>query len=81
MKSCRLDNSNPDLGELALIGPCVGLGYYNDPERTAMSFVQNPKSHFNQLMYKTGDIVQKHQTDTCILRAGLITRSNIWDTE
>jgi D-alanine--poly(phosphoribitol) ligase subunit 1 len=54
-----LDGRNPDLGELALIGPCVGLGYYNDSERTAMSFVQNPRSCYNQLMYKTGDIVQK----------------------
>ena len=54
-----LDSSNPNLGELTLIGPCVGLGYYNDPARTALSFVQNSKSHFNQLMYKTGDIVQK----------------------
>ena len=45
------------LVNLALIGPCVGLGYYNDPERTAVSFVQNPNSKFNQLMYKTGDIV------------------------
>lgn len=54
-----LDDNDLDLGELTLIGPCVGLGYYNDPERTAMSFVQNSKSHFNQLMYKTGDIVQK----------------------
>ena len=54
-----LDSINPNLGELALIGPCVGLGYYNDPARTAVSFVQNSKSHFNQWMYKTGDIVQK----------------------
>jgi len=51
-----LDN-NKGLGELALIGPCVGMGYYNDPERTTLSFIQNPKSRFNQVMYKTGDIV------------------------
>lgn len=47
------------LGELALIGPCVGLGYYNDPERTKKSFVQNPKVSFNQIMYKTGDLVEQ----------------------
>ncbi|MEP6948203.1 MAG: AMP-binding protein [Ginsengibacter sp.] len=46
-------------GELALIGPCVGLGYYNDFERTANSFVQNKKSLFSQVMYKTGDVVEK----------------------
>lgn len=29
-----LDEHNDNLGELGLTGPCVGLGYYNDPERT-----------------------------------------------
>ena len=54
-----LEDSNTNFGELALIGPCVGLGYYNDFERTAESFVQNKKSLFSQLMYKTGDVVEK----------------------
>lgn len=54
-----LDKNQPDLGELALTGPCVGLGYYNDPERTAESFVQNPHMKFHQLMYKTGDVVER----------------------
>lgn len=54
-----LVEGDPNLGELALIGPCVGLGYYNDPERTAKSFVQNIKMPLNQLMYKTGDLVQR----------------------
>ena len=54
-----LDANNSNIGELALIGPCVGLGYYNDMERTTKSFVQNPNSRFEQLMYKTGDIVEK----------------------
>lgn len=53
-----LDN-NKNFGELALIGPCVGLGYYNDVERTAKSFVQNSKYLFSQVMYKTGDVVEK----------------------
>ncbi len=54
-----LTDDNIDFGELTLIGPCVGLGYYNDVERTAKSFVQNKKSLSMQLMYKTGDIVEK----------------------
>jgi D-alanine--poly(phosphoribitol) ligase subunit 1 len=54
-----LSEENSSLGELALIGPCVGLGYYNDPERTIKSFVQNPKVSFNQIMYKTGDLVER----------------------
>lgn len=53
------DSSNPNFGELALTGPCVGLGYYNDPERTSKSFVQNPNKNYNQVMYKTGDLVEK----------------------
>lgn len=53
------DDGNVNLGELALIGPCVGLGYYNDPERTEKSFIQNERSLFFQRMYKTGDIVER----------------------
>jgi D-alanine--poly(phosphoribitol) ligase subunit 1 len=52
------------LGELCLIGPNVGLGYYNDPERTAASFVQNPYNHaFREVMYKTGDLVRLDPVD------------------
>lgn len=53
------DPENLNFGELALIGPCVGLGYYNDRERTNQSFIQNPKRRFNQVMYKTGDLVER----------------------
>lgn len=45
-------------GELYLIGPCVGKGYYNDPERTSESFVPNPFNTLrNETIYRTGDIV------------------------
>jgi D-alanine--poly(phosphoribitol) ligase subunit 1 len=54
-----LDAQNPNLGELALAGPCVGLGYYNDEERSRKSFVQNPFKKFDQRIYKTGDIVER----------------------
>ena len=54
-----LDNNNINFGELALIGPCVGLGYYNNFDRTATSFVQNKNSKFSQMMYKTGDVVER----------------------
>ena len=40
-------------GELCLIGSNVGLGYYNDKNRTKESFIQNRSN----IMYKTGDIV------------------------
>ena len=53
------ENNQPALtGELCLLGSQVGLGYYNDPERTSKSFVQNPmNSSSAEMMYKTGDLV------------------------
>lgn len=54
-----LDESQPNTGELALTGPCVGLGYYNDAERTQKSFVQNPVKKYHERMYRTGDLVER----------------------
>lgn len=51
--------STGEIGELCLSGPNVGKGYYNDPERTAVSFVQNPMNNeFREIIYKTGDLVR-----------------------
>ena len=53
-----------ELGELCLLGPNVGKGYYNDPARTAISFVQNPyNDKFKEIMYKTGDLVRINPAD------------------
>ena len=50
--------------ELCLLGPNVGRGYYNDPERTAQSFVQNPThDKFIDIMYRTGDLVRLNAAD------------------
>jgi D-alanine--poly(phosphoribitol) ligase subunit 1 len=50
--------------ELCLLGPNVGRGYYNDPERTAQSFVQNPTHNkFIDIMYRTGDLVRLNPAD------------------
>lgn len=47
-------------GELCLLGPQVGLGYCNDPERTAQGFVRNPlNAAFHEPMYRTGDLVRR----------------------
>ena len=44
-------------GEICVSGPILALGYYNDPERTAESFIQNPtNSLYREIIYKTGDI-------------------------
>jgi D-alanine--poly(phosphoribitol) ligase subunit 1 len=48
------------VGELFLRGPNVGLGYYNDPERTGKVFVQNPTHRrFADIGYRTGDLVRR----------------------
>jgi D-alanine--poly(phosphoribitol) ligase subunit 1 len=54
-----VDEKNRNFGELALAGPCVGLGYYNDVERRSTSFIQNPNKSYPQIMYRTGDLVEK----------------------
>lgn len=52
-----------ETGELCLLGPNVGNGYFNDLERTEISFVQNPyNKKYVEMMYKTGDLV-KHDSD------------------
>jgi len=47
-------------GELCLIGPNVGNGYYNDPKKTEQTFVTyTDKNHYKKAMYKTGDLVKE----------------------
>lgn len=53
-----LDETVPDIGELFLRGSQVGLGYYNDTERTSKAFIQNPRhSLYADIGYRTGDLV------------------------
>ena len=53
------DPDKKEIGELCLKGPNVGMGYYNDPERTKASFIQNPFNYqYHELVYKTGDLVR-----------------------
>jgi D-alanine--poly(phosphoribitol) ligase subunit 1 len=48
-----------EVGELWLLGPQVALGYYNDPERTALSFRPNPLNPaWVERCYRTGDLVR-----------------------
>ncbi|EKB49126.1 amino acid adenylation domain-containing protein [Cecembia lonarensis] len=46
-------------GELCVKGCCLALGYYNNPEKTAAAFCQNPLNpHFPELIYRTGDLAR-----------------------
>lgn len=46
------------VGEIYIGGQCVGLGYHNDPERTANAFLPNPYELFGagRVLYRTGDL-------------------------
>jgi len=56
--------NDDEIGELCLLGPNVGKGYYNDQERTDSSFIQNPyNKNYSELLYKTGDLVRFNPED------------------
>lgn len=45
-------------GELCVRGSSLAMGYYNNPEKTASVFVQNPlNDSYPERIYRTGDIV------------------------
>lgn len=47
------------VGEMFIRGTCLTMGYYQDPERTAEAFIQNPAvSTYVDLLYRTGDLAQ-----------------------
>ncbi len=51
--------SGDGVGELCVRGTCLALGYYNNPEKTAEVFVQNPlNTSYPEKIYRTGDLVK-----------------------
>lgn len=59
-----LDENNQNItepnkeGELCIRGTSLAMGYYNNPEKTAAAFVQNPLNHsYPEIIYRTGDMV------------------------
>lgn len=44
-------------GELCVRGTSLAMGYYNNPEKTAAAFTQNPlNTAYPELIYRTGDM-------------------------
>jgi acyl-coenzyme A synthetase/AMP-(fatty) acid ligase len=53
--------SEGEEGELCVRGTSLAMGYYNNPEKTAAAFVQNPlNTSYPEIIYRTGDIVAKN---------------------
>tara|TARA_Y100001968_G_scaffold331601_1_gene386808 strand:- start:1784 stop:3307 length:1524 start_codon:yes stop_codon:yes gene_type:complete len=58
------NSKNSINGELVLYGPNVGLGYYNDKEKSKKFFIQNPNNlYYRDIGYKTGDIVREENDE------------------
>lgn len=57
------DNTEADeeeVGEICILGQCLSNGYYNNPEKTNVAFVQNPiNKSWIELMYRTGDLAYR----------------------
>lgn len=50
--------SDGEEGELCVRGTSLAMGYYNNPEKTAAVFVQNPlNTSYPEIIYRTGDVV------------------------
>ncbi len=49
-------------GELCVRGSSLAMGYWNDPEKTARAFVQNPlNTRYPERIYRTGDLVHLNE--------------------
>ena len=49
-------------GELCVRGSSLALGYYNNSEKTAGAFFQNPlQNHYPETIYCTGDVVYENE--------------------
>lgn len=60
------DDDNPvkdgEIGELCGRGPSLAYGYYNEPEKTAEVFVQNPfNKEYEEKIYRTGDLAKYNE--------------------
>lgn len=62
--------ADDEQGELCVRGSSLAHGYWNDPEKTARAFVQNPlNTRYPELIYRTGDLAVR-RADGRIFLAG-----------
>jgi amino acid adenylation domain-containing protein len=55
-------------GELCVRGSSLAMGYWNDPEKTAKAFVQNPlNTRYPEIIYRTGDIAYVNERGEIML--------------
>ena len=56
------DDETDKIGELCVRGTSLAMGYYNNPEKTAESFVRNPLNPYvPEIIYRTGDLVRYNE--------------------
>lgn len=56
-------------GEICVRGSSLALGYYNNPEKTAAAFVQNPlNKHYPERIYRTGDVATINERNEIVFR-------------
>lgn len=56
-------------GELCVRGTSLAMGYYNNPEKTKLAFVQNPLNHsYPEVIYRTGDIVYANKDGNIVFK-------------
>lgn len=54
--------SGDEVGELCVRGTSLAAGYYNNPEKTKIAFVQNPLNRaVPEIIYRTGDLVRYNE--------------------
>lgn len=56
-------------GELCVRGTSLAMGYYNNPEKTAAAFVQNPLNYsYPEIIYRTGDLVYVNERGEIVFK-------------
>lgn len=64
-EKCGVDEE----GELCVRGTSLAMGYYNNPEKTAAAFVQNPlNKSYPELIYRTGDMAYVRKDGNIIFK-------------